>query len=203
MSGLYGLGCKFPCRTCDCPSCELLNPSCSGYSIRNSEEAKRHLEVAFSAFCKKKKRRKLNNIEKDALLYCESKSIYPIQLAVMEIEPPFPEYSSYEYFRQDLMHTLLGRLKTWVFSTVVILYKFAKKFKGKCQHSLANLDDALIDFLPHHSLSFPFHHFQNGVTVFCISSTDSKKSKLSTSGLGKIDYSRMVSLLIQMLLSKK
>ena len=122
-------------------------------------------------------------------------------LAVMNISLPFKDFSAYEYFRQDLMHTLLGRLKTWTFSTVVILHRVSKTFKGKFQHSMANLDDALINFLPNHALSFPFHHFQNGVTVFCLSSTDSKKMKLSTAGLGKIDYSRMVSLVLQMLIS--
>lgn len=160
--------------------------------------------MAFSAYCKKKKFRGKNHLserEVEALAYCDAHSIYPLMLAVMNIEPPFKGFSAYEYYRQDLMHTLLGRLKTWTFSTIVIQNRICKKLKGKFQHSLANLDDALINFLPNHALPFPFYHFQNGITIFCKSSTDSKKSKLSTSGLGKIDYSRMVSLVLQMLIS--
>ena len=121
-------------------------------------------------------------------------------LAVMKLNLPFENFSAYEYFRQDLMHTLLGRLKTWVFSTICILFRLSKLFKQKFQHSLSNLDDALINFLPSQALAFTFYHFQNGITTFCLSSTDSKKNKLTTSGLGKIDYSRMVSLVLQMLL---
>ena len=201
LCGLYGLGCQCPCRTCLCNKFDLLNPSGNCYENRSSEEAKVHLEIAFQAFCKKMKKKKLIDEEKKALEYCESHSIYPIMLAVMNMELPFEGFSAYEYFRQDLMHTLLGRFKTWVFSTICILYRMSKKLKGKYRDSLSNLDDALINFLPNNAMAFPFYHFQNGVTSFCLSSTDSKQCKLSTSGLGKIDYSRMVSLVLQMLLS--
>ena len=184
-----------------CSRLDLLNSSGNYYDIRSSEEAKVHLHIAFNAFCKRMKRQQLIEKEKAALKYCESHSIHPIMLAVMNMDLPFEGFSAYEFFRQDLMHTLLGRLKTWVFTTICMLFRLSKIMKTEYQHCLSNLDDAIINFLPNNALAFPFHHFQNGVTIFCLSSTDSKKSKLTTSGLGKIDYSRMVSLVLQMLIS--
>jgi len=202
LSGLYGLGCNWPCRICLCENTQLLNPCSSGYSVRDSEEAKMYLVGAFSAFCKKKKASKLSSREIASLKYCENNSLHPIMLAVMNIGLPYIGFSAYEYFRPDIMHTLLGRLKTWVFSTIVCCFRISKSVKGDYVHSLSNLDEALINFLPHHSLPFEFHHFRQGVTIFCLASTESKRSKLSTSGLGKIDYSRIVSLVIQMLIGE-
>lgn len=201
LCGLYGLGCKKPCRICNCDKCDLLNPSCLGNSIRDSNQASEYLKDAFSAFIRKMKKKKLSTRDLEVLKYCEDNSIEPLQLATMNIELPFKDFSAYEYFRPDLMHTLIGRLKTWCFTTIVICHRIAKLKKGIFHQSLAHLDDALINFLPNHSLPFKFHHFPEGVTIYCLASTD-KRSKLSTSGLGKIDYSKMIPLVIQMLLSK-
>ena len=201
MCGLMGLGCKMPCRLCNCPKSELINPVITNCSIRDSDEAIHYLKGAFSSFLKQKKKQILTKIDKEILQFCENNSIVPLYLAVFNIEKPFQDFSCYEYFRPDHMHTLLGRLKTWCFTTIVICHRIAKICKGDFVQSLANLDDALINFLPNHSLPFVFHHFQEGVTLYCLASTDSR-NKLTTSGLGKIDYSRMVSLVIQMLISK-
>ena len=201
LCGLYGLGCKHPCRFCHCKKSELLNPSSSQEPIRDSSETVLYLKGAFGSFIRKMKKIRLNPRDLEVLKYCEDRSIEPLNLAVMNVDPPFQGFSAYEYFRPDYMHTILGRLKTWCFTTVVICHRVSSLFKGEFANSLANLDDALINFLPNHSLPFQFHHFQEGVTLFCLASTDSKRSKLSTSGLGKIDYSRMKSLVIQMLIS--
>jgi hypothetical protein len=63
------------------------------------------------------------------------------------------------------------------------------------------LDEAIMNFLPRHSLPFEFDKFDEGVTTYCYAATD-KRSSLTTSGLGKIDHQRVPSLVLQMLICK-
>jgi len=198
---LFGLGCAFPCRNCDCPRSNLYNPDISNCTTRDGEEASVYLKGAYSIFCKKVQGLKLNDREKDVLNYCKGKSIHPLELAVMKLNLPFPGYSVYDYYRPDLLHTLIGLLKKWVFMTVVCVARIGSELKGVLKENLSNLDDALMNFLPKHSLPYVFEKFENGITKFCQSSFDAR-DKLSTGGLSSIDSQKFPSLVLQMLICK-
>ena len=200
---LCGLGSEFSCRLCYCGRTELQNPYVLHFQRRCGIEEKAVLEKAFEIFCASLVRGgKLSQEEQSILDYCEEKCIFPIKPALMDVQSPFDGFSPYEYLRPDLQHTVQGRLKSsWIFQTVVAIARISSTRKREYRDNLALLDDALMNFLPKHSLPFEFDHFEAGVTTYCYSATDSR-AKLTTSGLCKIDHQRVPSLVLQMLICK-
>jgi hypothetical protein len=159
------------------------------------------LTNAFEIYVKSVKKIPLIDEEIDVLNYCTEHSIYPLEIAVSKQPLPFPDFSFYDYFRPDKMHTKIGRIKSWVFNTVICLARMGMDLKGEYRQVLYKLDDAISQFLPRHSLPFEFERFEDGVTEYCRASTDSR-AKFSTTGLGKLDCQRVPSLVLQMLISK-
>ena len=130
LCGCYGYGSIWPCRLCNVTLSELQNPNIEGLRIRDSEEAINVLENAYDIYVKKVKGKALSVEEKGVLKWCQDRSINPVKLGVMYLEVPFEGFSHYEYFKPDLLHTMLGQLKKWVFVTVVVLAQISMKWKG-------------------------------------------------------------------------
>lgn len=198
---LCGLGSEFSCRLCYCRRRDLQNPYINNFAPRTGIEEALMLENAFEIFCASfLPNTVLSDDDKYVLQYCEERCIYPIKPAFMDVSLPFDGFSHYDYLRPDLQHTVQGRMKSsWIFQTVVVLSRISSIRKRDFRDNVALLDDALMNFLPKHSLPFDFDHFEEGVSTYCYAAQDSR-AKLTTSGLGKIDHQRVPSLLLQMLI---
>lgn len=199
LCGCRGRGCKIPCRLCLIHCSDLHNPILTE-DMRDSDAYKKTLEDAFHLFCKKAKGYDLLPAEEEKLKFCDNLSLYPLKLAFMDLESPFEGHSVYQYFRPDLLHTLMGRLKTWAFSTIVCIGQIGLKYKGIYRENFSTLDHAIKNFYSRHSLPFVFEKL-SGITQFCLAGTDSRKG-LTTAGFGSIDHQKMPAIVIEMLICK-
>jgi hypothetical protein len=187
-------------------------PNIRDLPIRDFEEAIPRWQNAFEVFCrylKESKRSRLHLLsddDKDLLDYFDSKSFHPIMPAVCSVPLPYPGFPIARLFRADLMHSLLGLLRNWVFYTYVSLIQECRrsKYKGRFNLGPAKLDIALANMhnLLQSCMPYEHSHFSKGMSLFCHATRSGTKSKATQSGMGKLDSAKVKDLVLQMLLCK-
>ena len=205
-----GTGTTYPCRYCEVHRDDVTVPDISEFMLRDFEEAKPFLECAFPAFCrslweeKQKKRKLISDSDKMILEYCSTRSFFPVFPAVLKFQKPYPDLEVCQYFRADLMHSLIGLERNFIFYTYVITCRYARQrhYYGEFGQGPAKLDTAIANMhnLLQGSLPYEHSHFSKGVSVYCHSAKGKRRSKASQSGMGKLDSSKVKDLVLQMLI---
>jgi hypothetical protein len=140
------------------------------------------------------------------LEYCKNSSIFPILPAVLNIEPSYPGFLHSLLFRSDLLHTMIGLLRNWIFYVYVILCRVSKLRRYQHDYFLgpSRLDVAIAEmhYLLQGCMPYEITHFHRGMPMFCRSSKSASTAKLSQSGMSKLDSSKVASLVLQMLICK-
>ena len=213
-AGVFGKGnCPFPCRMCECPRSRLFDVNIDDIPYRDDEYVTTVLDGAWDAFCKSMKRVPgtdsrvpLTVSEQYILNECARLSIYPIKPYMMLLDKPYPEYTMYESFPPDLMHTLIaGLMVGWVSLALVCCAVIGEmpEYRGHHRYNLGVLDAAIANLPRHHSVSYPMRHFRRGVSCFCPkSATVKSKQGGTTSVLGMINHQEVPDLMLQVLLCK-
>ena len=146
--------CPFPCRICDVPKDRLFDCNVDDIPYRDDSLVRDLLDGAWGTFCKSVKRFPGSNVriplsarEKGILNTCQSLSIYPIKPAMMRLMKPYPEYSMYESFPPDIMHTLIGGLMiTWVSLVMVICAAISESREYRDQYRYNKANSKIVTF---------------------------------------------------------
>lgn len=208
-----GTGTTFPCRYCEVHRDDCSNPfSAEDSRLRDVLGMSHILAASFGAFgqyLRENKRRKTNllSLEDQATLdFCEAASVFPVYPFYLKLQLPYASFNPALYFRCDLLHTSVGLLRNWIFYTYVILCRVCKEplYKdvyglgpSKLDAAITNMSSLLIGCMPYKQIQF-----RRGVSEYCRSAKSASKSKLSQSGMSKLDSSLVPSLVLQMLLCK-
>ena len=97
----------------------------------------------------------------------KSETIMP---AFMKLEKPYPEYTMYESFPPDLMHTLIGGLmEGWISLVLVCCAVIGEMpaYRGRHRYNMGVLDAAIANIPRVHSMPYTMRHFARGVSCFC------------------------------------
>ena len=205
-------GTFFPCRLCWCPKDEMNLAGVDEYIWRSSEDMDTLLtpdilgifgrSIKYTDKSSRKLIRPLTCDEKEQLKILKENSMLPLRPVFYDLCRPYPGFTAYQLGPPDLLHTLLSRLKTFYFDSIVLCARFESLFPDQCDGNIGILDDMMSKQIISHSMPWKLKNWPSGISQFCKSAVAYGASTLSKGSLGRLDMQEMPALVLQLILCK-